>query len=125
MLPVEPVVHDVHSYGNPGEARVRHVSLALDVIFSERTIQGTAVLTIEQVSPHAKHLVLDSKSLQIDETEISPDGTKYREAQFEMGQSRPYPRYPIHHRYRARYQVRTNQVLDQPEQCDRSAMAGS
>jgi aminopeptidase N len=85
--PVEPVARDVHSYGNPAEARVRHVSLDLDVVFSERTIQGTAVLTVEHVSPRAKHIVLDSKALQIDETEISADGKKYRETRFDTGKA--------------------------------------
>ena len=70
---------DIHSWGNPSEARVRHVNLDLEVVFEQRTIRGTAVLTIEQTGL-AKQLVLDSRALQIDETEVSPDGAKYREA---------------------------------------------
>jgi aminopeptidase N len=93
--PAQPVARDVHSYGNPDEARVRHVSLDLDVVFSERTIQGTAVLTIERVAPAARHLVLDSKALQIDETEVSADGAKYREAHFEMGRFDPILGRPV------------------------------
>ena len=85
--PVEKIAHDVHSYGNPNEVRIHHVSLDLDVVFAERTIHGTAILTIEQVVPHPRQLILDSRVLQIDETEVSPDGAKYKEAHFEMGKA--------------------------------------
>ena len=79
---------DIHSWGNPSEARVRHVNLDLEVVFEQRTIRGTAVLTIEQTGL-AKQLVLDSRTLQIDETEVSPDGAKYREARFSLGKADP------------------------------------
>lgn len=93
--PVESIAHDVHSYGNPAEVRVRHVSLDLKVVFDERTIQGTAVLAIEHVVPHAKQLVLDSRAMQIDETEISPDGVKYRETRFDKGPADPILGAPL------------------------------
>jgi aminopeptidase N len=93
--PPEEIAHDVHSYGNPAEVRVRHVSLDLNVVFDERTIQGTAVLSIEHVAPHAKQLALDSQGLQIDETEISRDGVKYREASFDKGKRDPVLGAPL------------------------------
>jgi aminopeptidase N len=83
----QPGAHDIHSYGNPAQARVNHVGLDIEVIFDQRTIKGTAVLTIEQFAPYARQIVLDSRALQIDETEVSPDGAKYREARFEMGKT--------------------------------------
>jgi len=79
------IAHDIHSYANPEFVRVRHLNLDLKVIFEQHTIQGTAILSIEQ-SPHeAKQLILDSRALQIDETEVSPDGLKYRESRFSTG----------------------------------------
>ena len=81
----EPGAHDVHSYGNPSEARVRHISLDLQVIFDQRTVKGAAVLTVEHQSPKTSQLILDSRSLQIDKTELSADGTNYSETHFEMG----------------------------------------
>ena len=82
---VPPVARDIHSWSNPAEVRVRHVNLDLEVVFEQQTIRGTAILTIQHVSQDAKHLVLDSRALQIDETEVSPDGMKYREARFKIG----------------------------------------
>ena len=86
---------DVHSFGNPAEVRVKHVSLDLNIVFDELTIQGTAVLTVDRVDKHAKQLVLDSRMLQIDETEVSPDGRHYREAYFETGKADPILGAPL------------------------------
>ena len=84
---IQPVAKDIHSYGNPNDARVRHLSLDLDVVFEQHTLRGTAILTIEHPNPAIKQLVLDSRSLQIDETEVSPDGTVWREARFSLGKA--------------------------------------
>jgi leukotriene-A4 hydrolase len=77
--------HDIHSYANPELVRVRHLNLDLEVVFEQQTIQGTAILTIEHSGVDAKQLILDSRALQIDETEVSPDGLGYREANFSIG----------------------------------------
>ena len=66
---------------------MRHLNLDLKVVFEQQTIQGTAILTIEQSGRGAKQLILDSRALQIDETEVSPDGLKYQEAKFSMGKA--------------------------------------
>lgn len=84
---VPQIAHDIHSYSNPELVRVRHLNLDLTVVFEQQTIQGTAVLTIEQFGRDAKQLILDSRALQIDETEVSPDGVKYQEARFSIGRS--------------------------------------
>src|ERR1700733_5549641 len=81
------ITHDIHSYANPELVRVRHLNLDLKVIFEQQTIQGTAILSIEQYGRDAKQLILDSKALQIDETEVSPDGVKYQESRFSIGTS--------------------------------------
>jgi leukotriene-A4 hydrolase len=80
----KPITRDIHSYGNPEAARVVHVNLDLEVVFGQRTIRGTAVLKIEH-QREAKQIVLDSRALQIDETEISPDGLNYHRAHFSIG----------------------------------------
>lgn len=79
------IPHDAHSWSNPEQVLVHHLNLDLKVVFEQQTIQGTAVLTIEQSGPGEKQLILDSRALQIDETEVSPDGAKYREARFSIG----------------------------------------
>lgn len=80
-----PLTRDVHSYGNPNEARVRHISLDLDVVFEQHTLRGSAILTVEHPDPAVKQIVLDSRALQIDEAEVSADGTKWLEARFSIG----------------------------------------
>ena len=81
--PILPsIAHDIHSYANPAEARVRHLSLDLTVVFEQQTIQGVAVLTIDRASHAFGQLMLDSRALQIDKTEISSDGATYRETPF-------------------------------------------
>jgi leukotriene-A4 hydrolase len=76
---------DIHSYANPELVRVCHLNLDLQVVFGPRTIQGTAILTIKQSARGVKQLILDSRALRIDETEVSADGLKYREARFSLG----------------------------------------
>src|SRR5580698_3995346 len=83
--PKPSIAHDIHSYANPERIQVRHLNLDLKIVFEQQTIQGTAILTIEQHGDGAKQLILDSRALQIDETEVSPDGLKYREAPFVIG----------------------------------------
>ena len=76
---------DIHSFSNPNEVLVRHVSLHLEVLFSRKTLLGTAVLSIEHGNATARELILDTRALQIDETEVSRDGLKYLETRFELG----------------------------------------
>src|SRR5690606_5950202 len=55
---------DVHSYAQPAEARVRHVSLDLVPEFDTKRIDGTARLAIER-APNADSIVLDIRDLVI------------------------------------------------------------
>ena len=87
--------HDPHSYANAGQVRVRHLGLDLNVLFDQRTVRGTAVLTVDRIDPRARQLVLDSRALQIDNAEISPDGQKYREARFAIGKRDPILGAPL------------------------------
>ena len=84
---VPSIAHDIHSYANPELVRVSHLNLDLKVIFEQHTIQGTVILSIEQSPRGARQLILDSRALQIDETEVSPDGLKYQESRFSIGKT--------------------------------------
>lgn len=55
---------DVHSYAEPGEARVTHVDLDLRADFAAQTLAGTAALDLA-VAPGADEVVLDTKDLTI------------------------------------------------------------
>lgn len=78
---------DVHSHANPGQVRVRHVSLDLDVRFPERVLQGTATLDIERRDPQAGTLVLDSRALDVRRAEATTDGQTFAETPFTVGQN--------------------------------------
>ena len=90
------IAHDIHSYSNPDEVRVRHLSLDLTIVFEQQTIQGVAVLTIDRASHAFGQLRLDSRALQIDKTEISADGAKYRETAFGIGDADKILGAPLH-----------------------------
>src|ERR1044071_241051 len=40
---------DYHSYSNPEQVKVRHVDLDWDVLFDQKILKGTAVLSLERV----------------------------------------------------------------------------
>lgn len=58
--------HDVHSFAQPDVARVTHVALNLAANFDEKSLSGTATLTVEAV-PDAEEIVLDVRGLIIQE----------------------------------------------------------
>jgi aminopeptidase N len=78
---------DVHSYSDPGAARVRHVDLDLEVVFPERILKGSVVLRVERASGSGAPLVLDTRNLAIERAESSPDGTAWSPAPFQLGTS--------------------------------------
>lgn len=54
--------HDPHSYAQPEQARVSHVSLDLTADFARKALIGTATLSIH-AQPGAREIVLDSDGL--------------------------------------------------------------
>ena len=62
-LPALP--HDVHSYAEPNEARVTHVSLDLTPDFAIRRIKGVAKLAVQR-SAGADSIILDVRDLEIE-----------------------------------------------------------
>lgn len=59
-----PLPPDVHSYAQPGEARVTHVSLDLAPDFMTKRITGTARLTVQR-GANADSVILDVRDLDI------------------------------------------------------------
>ena len=83
---------DLHSYANPGEARMTHLELDLQVDFEARRLSGSCTLDVE--GPGAE-LVLDTRDLAVERVEVSEDGVAYREAAFEIGASDPILGAPL------------------------------
>ena len=81
----QPAVKDIHSYGNPQQIAVRHADLDLAVSFDSRKLSGTALLWLDLVDRNATKLVLDTRDLDIAAAETSPDGSKFTQAHFELG----------------------------------------
>ncbi len=80
----EQAATDFHSYANPAAVRVRHLDLDWDVLFEEKILKGTAVLTVERVSQN-QPLILDTRNLNIEKVETSADGANYSPATFSVG----------------------------------------
>ena len=57
-------MRDIHSFSKPEEAAVRHLELDLTVHFDQKTLSGSATLTIE-ARDGARELVLDTNGLDI------------------------------------------------------------
>lgn len=75
---------DYHSYSNPGDVRVRHVALDLDVSFEIRQLRGSVTLTVER-NKSERPLILDSRDLQILRVETSADGVAFEPAEHRVG----------------------------------------
>ncbi len=78
-------VQDFHSYANPSAVRVRHLDLDWDVLFDQKILKGTAVLTVERLSQSDVPLILDTRDLKIEKVETSADGVNYSAGTFTLG----------------------------------------
>src|SRR2546423_5680366 len=70
------IAQDYHSYANPSAVRVKHVDLDWDVLFDQKILKGSAVLTVARIS-QTDPLILDTRDLKIDKIETSADGKAY------------------------------------------------
>ncbi|HLK67227.1 MAG TPA: M1 family metallopeptidase [Bryobacteraceae bacterium] len=77
---------DVHSASRPGEARVRHLDLDLDVRFDTRTLEGSVRLTFDRTT--SNELILDTRDLTIHSVENA--------AGFHLGPAHPALGAPLH-----------------------------
>ena len=79
----QPSSADVHSYSNPADVRVKHIDLDWQVLFAQKVLKGTALLTVERVSRNIQApLILDSKNLNIEKVETSLNGKTYSPSAF-------------------------------------------
>ncbi len=67
VAPKRPLApeNDTHSYAEPGEVRVTHLGLALDLLFDVRRLEGTATLLLDRRAGSTRPLTLDTRNLEI------------------------------------------------------------
>ena len=75
---------DYHSFANPNEVRVTHLSLDLTANFESKQLIGSVTLDIERAKPENDTLVLDTRGLDIQR--VSVDG---EDVPFDMRETDP------------------------------------
>src|SRR5829696_8901462 len=84
-LQTPDLMTDPHSFSNPDEAVVKHLTLNLTVDFEKKILSGTAMLDVEMKN-NATKIILDTRGLNIDKV-ILADGS---EAKFTPGDEVKY-----------------------------------
>ena len=87
QTPVSPQLTgpDFHSYANMADVRVKHFDLDWQVLFAQKVLMGTAILTVERVSRNTRApLILDTKNLNVEKIETSVNGRTYRPGKFTL-----------------------------------------
>lgn len=79
-------VDDPHSFANPGEVRVSHVHMNLNVDFERQVLDGRARLDLQWGQSEADTLVLDTRDLTIHQVERR-QGNEWLEAEFSLGET--------------------------------------
>ena len=82
--------HDPHTYANPAEVTVSHVSLDLEVLFERKILKGTAVLKLQDLATKPSQLICDTSELRIEAIDTSTMEGSFTPAVFQLG-----PRDPI------------------------------
>lgn len=75
---------DYHSFANPNEIRVTHLSLDLTANFESKQLVGEVTLDVERTKPENNTLVLDTRALEIERVSIEGESVP-----FEMGETDP------------------------------------
>ncbi|MBJ2128020.1 M1 family metallopeptidase [Alteromonas sp. IB21] len=75
---------DYHSFANPNEVRVTHLSLDLTANFESKQLIGSVTLDIERVKPENDTLILDTRALDIQRVTVDGENVP-----FEMGEADP------------------------------------
>jgi leukotriene A-4 hydrolase/aminopeptidase len=88
---------DFHSYSNPQEIKVTNIDLDWDVLFAEKKIKGTAVLSFKRMTIDSNtHLILDTRDLNIEKVEISNDsGNSFALTKFKLGETDKFLGAPL------------------------------
>ncbi len=75
---VTPDRRDLHSYSNPGQIKVTHLDLDLEVLFDRKVLKGTATMKLERAADFGPlPLILDTRGLRIEKVDASIDGTAF------------------------------------------------
>lgn len=75
---------DYHSFANPNEIRVTHLSLDLTANFESKQLVGEVTLDVERTKPENNTLVLDTRALEIERVSVEGESVP-----FEMGETDP------------------------------------
>ena len=73
---------DYHSFANPNEIRVTHLSLDLTANFESKQLVGEVTLDVERTKPENNTLVLDTRALEIERVSVEGESVP-----FEMGET--------------------------------------
>lgn len=84
---------DPHSFANTQAFRTRHLDLDLRADFAHKRLSGHVDLTLEQLDPNARELILDTRELAIDKVELLGDAT--RGLSFRLGEADPLLGAPL------------------------------
>ena len=91
----DPGRRDLHSYANADAVRVTHVELDLDVVFEERQLRGSAMLSFERVDDDADTLILDTRELTILGVESWSGADGFEAATYDLGDADPILGAPL------------------------------
>ncbi|CAA0302330.1 Cold-active aminopeptidase (fragment) [Alteromonas infernus] len=75
---------DYHSFANPNEVRVTHLSLDLTANFETKQLIGDVTLDVKRAKPENNTLVLDTRALDIDSVTVNGESVP-----FEIGKTDP------------------------------------
>ena len=92
---LDPGRRDLHSYANADAVRVTHVELDLDVVFDERQLRGSAMLSFDRVSNDADTLALDTRELTIRSVESWSAADGFMAATYDLGDADPILGAPL------------------------------
>lgn len=79
---------DMFSYANTDEVIISHIDLDLTIDFEGKVLGGTAVLTLDYITPGAETLVLDARNLIIERVEAGV-GEMLSETAFSLSETDP------------------------------------
>lgn len=84
-----PSFHDdPHSFSRPDQVAISHLDLNVAVDFAARAVAGTATLTLQRHDLSAKHIILDTRDLLIDDAEVN-DAGHWRKTPYELDEAKP------------------------------------
>jgi len=89
-------IKDAHSFSNPHEIKIAHLSLDLDVLFDERVISGTVILKLANPSiEYACPLILDTMDLSVINVMAKSEESRFEPVSFQMGSRDPVLGSPL------------------------------